>query len=313
MSIKAVERNQNVDIIRGIAILLVVWGHTITGTTINYEKTFLMDLIWALQMPLFMLISGYVTRYSREITSLKELGVYLKKRSISYLLPLVAWTFLIRGVIFGQTAFFNIRKLVYNMDNGYWFFFSLWTIVVIFGVSQFFANTIKKFNTTFGKAVKLFGFYILGAAGLVVIGFFMGINFLCIKLTLYYMPFFFLGYLYGTFQDDIKRIKYNTVITETVIMISLGIFIFLLKKFNIYSMGEGFLEIAIRILASTTGCIAICGICSHTKDLFAKWGGYYSAYWLPHLGDIFSTFFSAFSIQAKLSSNERKRYIKCCF
>jgi peptidoglycan/LPS O-acetylase OafA/YrhL len=145
--------------------------------------------------------------------------------------------------------------------------------VVIFGVSQFFANTIKKFNTTFGKAVKLFGFYILGAAALVVIGFFMGFSFLCIKLTLYYMPFFFLGHLYGTFQEQIQKLKCSTVITEVVVMLSLGIFVLLLNKFSIYNIGEGIIGIAIRILASTTGCIAICGICSHTKDLFAKWGG----------------------------------------
>ncbi|MCD7771860.1 MAG: acyltransferase family protein [Oscillospiraceae bacterium] len=58
-------RNKNVDILRGIAMLMVILGHTMTGYTENSQDTLLFNIIWTLQMPLFILISGYVTKYSR--------------------------------------------------------------------------------------------------------------------------------------------------------------------------------------------------------------------------------------------------------
>ncbi len=64
---KSENRNQFVDIMRGIAMLLVVLGHTMTGCTTGVEEIFLFNIVWSLQMPLFILISGYVTRYSRSL------------------------------------------------------------------------------------------------------------------------------------------------------------------------------------------------------------------------------------------------------
>lgn len=67
------ERNQFVDIMRGIAMLLVVLGHTMTGCTVDSQKSFVFNIVWSLQMPLFILISGYVTKYSRSICDGKGL------------------------------------------------------------------------------------------------------------------------------------------------------------------------------------------------------------------------------------------------
>ena len=66
-------RNNTVDIIRGFAMLLVVLGHTISGTVREYSNSLLFQVIWTLQMPLFIIISGYVTRYSRPLTGRSDL------------------------------------------------------------------------------------------------------------------------------------------------------------------------------------------------------------------------------------------------
>ena len=47
------KRNEVVDVMRGMAILLVVLGHTMTGCTANSESSFLYNVIWSIQMPLF--------------------------------------------------------------------------------------------------------------------------------------------------------------------------------------------------------------------------------------------------------------------
>ena len=115
MQAKAENRNQFVDIMRGIAMLLVVLGHTMTGCTANSQSSFLFNIIWSLQMPLFILISGYVTKYSRPSADGNGLWKYVKRRTVAYMLPWAVWSFLVRGIIFGENSFLNFRELQYQI------------------------------------------------------------------------------------------------------------------------------------------------------------------------------------------------------
>ena len=153
MRAKTENRNQFVDIMRGIAMLLVVLGHTMTGCTVDSQKSFLFNIIWSLQMPLFILISGFVTKYSRPISDGKGLWKYVKRRTVAYMLPWAVWSFLVRGIIFGEDGFLNVKHLLWNMDSGYWFLATIWTISMIFGIASFIAERVSKenlLNCTFG-------------------------------------------------------------------------------------------------------------------------------------------------------------------
>ena len=48
-------------------MLLVVLGHIMTGCTVGAEESFLFNIVWSLQMPMFILISGYVTKYRLDV------------------------------------------------------------------------------------------------------------------------------------------------------------------------------------------------------------------------------------------------------
>lgn len=59
------------DIVKGVAILLVVIGHQIQGSCGNTEvfaEDPIFKFIYGFHMPLFMLISGYFFFYSTHIT-----------------------------------------------------------------------------------------------------------------------------------------------------------------------------------------------------------------------------------------------------
>lgn len=210
-------------------------------------------------MPLFFLLSGYVTRYSEVICSGKMLGHFVLKRTLAYLAPWLVWTFLVRGIVFGETAFLDMKYLLWHMDSGYWFLTSLWLIVLAFGVSQFVASKIVQIE----KPVKYLAAtlvcfavcaVILFAAGLVV-----GLSFLGIKLTVYYMPFYALGVLYGKLQKcSLKKIAAR--ITDVIVLVSCVVYFALIVRFDLFSMGESILEIGIRVLGSLTGCVALCGL-----------------------------------------------------
>ena len=94
-----------------------------------------------------------------------------------------------RGVIFGQSDFLNIKFILWNMDSGYWFLATIWTISMIFGIASYLSERVGKTNAVKNQIVLL-GFYLLGMILLLGVGMVQGLSFFAIKLTFYYMPFY---------------------------------------------------------------------------------------------------------------------------
>lgn len=266
---KTEKRNQFVDIMRGIAMLLVVLGHTMTGCTVDSQKSFLFNIIWSLQMPLFILISGYVTKYSRPISDGKGLWKYVKRRTIAYMLPWAVWSFGVRGIIFGQDGFLNVRSLLWNMDSGYWFLATIWTISMIFGIASFLAEHASNGNIL-KKQIVLVVCYLAGMVLLVGIGVLLGMSFFAIKLTLYYMPFYYAGFLYGQLDDKLMEADNGKKIIDCVVAICFVIWLAVILRVSLYEMSDGGVAIILRAATSLSGCIAICGLCN---GIFSKNGG----------------------------------------
>ena len=273
MQAKVEKRNQFVDIMRGIAMLLVVLGHTMTGCTVDSQKSFLFNIIWSLQMPLFILISGYVTKYSRPISDSKGLWKYVKRRTIAYMLPWAVWSFVVRGIIFGQDGFLNIRSLLWSMDSGYWFLATIWTISMMFGIASFIAERLSK-KSVLKKQVVLLVCYLVGMVLLAGIGILLGLSFFAIKLTLYYMPFYYAGFLYGQFDDKIMESENGKKVVDCVVAVCFVIWLYVILRYSLYEMSDSGFAIILRAATSLAGCIAVCGLC---KGIFSdKIGGGYS-------------------------------------
>lgn len=294
MQAKTENRNQFVDIMRGIAMLLVVLGHTMTGCTVDSQKSFLFNIIWSLQMPLFILISGFVTKYSRPISDGKGLWKYVKRRTVAYMLPWAVWSFLVRGIIFGEDGFLNVKHLLWNMDSGYWFLATIWTISMIFGIASFVAERVSKENLL-KKQTVLLGCYLVGMVLLVGIGAILGLSFFAIKLTLYYMPFYYAGFLYGQFDDRMKESEIGKKIIDSVVAICFAVWLFVILRFPLYEMSDGGLAIVLRAATSLAGCSAVCGLC---KGIFSdKMGGGGTLAWVgAHSLELYLTHYLLLSL-----------------
>lgn len=277
------ERNQFVDVMRGIAMLLVVLGHTMTGCTVDSQKNFLYNIVWSLQMPLFILISGYVTKYSHPISTRKELWKYIKRRTVAYMLPWAVWSFFVRGIVFGEADFLNVRHLLWHMDSGYWFLATIWTISMIFGIASFIAERVNKENLL-KKQIVLLGCYLAGMVLLVGIGAVLGLSFFAIKLTLYYMPFYYAGFLYGQFDDRMKESDTGKKMIDSVVAICFAVWLFVICRFNLYEMSDSGFAIILRMATSLAGCIAVCGLC---KGMFSKNGGGWMAWIGEHSLEVY--------------------------
>ena len=253
-------RNVSADVLRGFAILMVVMGHTITGLTNDYAGNVLFNLIWCLQMPLFMLISGYVTRYSREMATVRDLVKVLFHKTIMYMQPWLVWTIGIRGLLMGESMFLNLEYLVWHMDSGYWFLFSIWIIVCCFALSRYIGRKLQKAAKGGTEWFYVGVPYVISMAGFALLGKIFGLSFLCMKQTLYYMPFFFLGYMYGAEQRRLSAWKRGCWLQQWATALCACVFAVLIVRFDFLGIEDNVGGVALRASASVTGCIAFCSL-----------------------------------------------------
>ena len=124
---KTKPRIEFIDIIKGLAIILVVIGHTSPNKT---EILPYKSLIYAFHMSLFFILSGMFIATSRENYSLQTLKDFLHKNFIALVVPFMIW-----GAIYMNFSFSNLAYLCF----GSWISFvhihtlsSLWFIVALF-------------------------------------------------------------------------------------------------------------------------------------------------------------------------------------
>lgn len=256
MKITEKRRDTYVDFLRGIAMLLVVLGHTMAGSAEGSQNGVLFNIVWSLQIPLFVVISGYVTRYGSVPTDAAGLLKLLGRRTLAYLLPWFVFTILINGLIL-QKQTLTAESVFWHMDSGYWFLITIWFISVIYILSRFCAEKLCRRKAAVPAVVL--GFYLVGMAVLAGLGYMAGLKFLCIKLTLYYMPFFFSGYLFGVFQDKFKNRSSNAI--SVVVAVCTAGWLIAIVKLDLYSLSDtSMMDILLRAGTSLCGCIAVCGL-----------------------------------------------------
>ncbi len=176
-------RNELIDIIKAVAIILVVVGHCIQFGGGNYylEEGFYSSnivyiIIYSFHMPLFALVSGYLFYFSLNKNSTKKIVV---SRVKSCIFPNLAMgtILLLPTVLQGGTL--TIRYIIETYLTTYWF---LWGI--------FFCAMIVLIVNRFIKD-NIFIYIAIIIASL----FFPDI--LHIHLYKYILPFFLIGYFYN--------------------------------------------------------------------------------------------------------------------
>lgn len=179
---------------------------------------------------------------------------YLKKRTLAYLLPWIVWTFAIRGLILDENSFFKLRFLLWHMDSGYWFLISLWTIVTIFGFAIYLSTCFQS-KSLYVHISAVVLFCILGMTGLAAIGYAAGFSFLCIKLTLFYFPFFLAGYIFGQIQGKLTTHIGNWA--NWIGIASLVIWLTIMIRFNFYKNDMTLGLVVLRYVSSLFGSLAV--------------------------------------------------------
>ncbi len=248
----ATTRNVKIDIVRGMAILMVLMGHTLSSFT-DHGNSLLCNIIFSVQMPLFMIISGYVCKYSTPVENFRGFGKRLWKRTYSLLLPWVVWTvlrFLLTPM--EQSVFSYLKYIIFHMDSGYWFLVSLWTIDFIVSLSDLTAHALSRKRAGVKTLLQIGAIVILFIA-LAGLGLLVGMNAFAIKLSLYYLPFYCLGYYAGVFGERIWNTRAGKVCIDVFIALALVAYAVLITRFQLQELPESLGYIALRILVSLLG------------------------------------------------------------
>lgn len=238
-------RDSSADAVKGFAILLVMLGHCIVLN--NMQDGYLYDGIKAVQMPLFMAVSGYLCAPLR-IESLRELSRRLCRRAVSCLVPFVSWIFVTNVTSFPE----KLLSVLFALDTGLWF------LVTLFLLSAALYTAIYA-----GQATPLGGAGFWGvtalAAGAAAFHYLSGSTFLGPDLTVNYFPFFFGGYLAGRALAERGNRKTGgqsggTAVIGTLLAAQTVLFLFLIIKYDmIYAANRG--EWLLQLTASASGTI----------------------------------------------------------
>ena len=209
-----------VDCVRGIAVFLMVWGHTIqcgNGQAFIDKKSYYSDLIfrsiYSFHMPLFAILGGVLLFSSLEVRSCQET---MKKRIVSLGFPILTWgiiDFVISLINNGiQMGFFSIVRLMFfSLVGGAWFLWAILMCTTAVVVNRYFFHD------------SLF-FHVL----IMITGLFFTDRFNLGYFKLLY-PFFVAGYcwnhLYGRVYPIIDNLK-NSMTVFVVIFIAWGTMVF---------------------------------------------------------------------------------------
>ena len=182
-------RIYELDYIRGIAMLMVVMGHVLLFS-LKIEHTALIGIIGICEMPLFFVVSGYLTHKERE-ENFKRMLSRLLIRSRTLLVPLVVWS-IVQNICDGTVSY----SLSDIYRGGYWFFLALWWCDVL---NMFSAYLSKKFRLGMLGDALLYGFVyaviLLGRIKNIDLG-----GVLPVQSVQYYFPFFVMGLLMRKYQ-----------------------------------------------------------------------------------------------------------------
>ena len=131
------ERNTYIDIVKALLIILVIIGHSIQyGSGSNFIKkelffnNYLFKFIYSFHMPLFIMISGYLSYNSINKNKIKDV---FKSKISTLLIPILIWT--IPVLLFKINEVTTIREFIKlsikTFSTNLWFLWSVFYINIL--------------------------------------------------------------------------------------------------------------------------------------------------------------------------------------
>lgn len=139
-------RNHFLDMAKGVAIILVVIGHTIQHRNPDFDNQLWFRVIYSFHMPLFIFLSGAVAAlwFNPEAfvqqplsSALKTLSLRTYKAFVRLVIPFVCWGLIAALVQKSEPPFTTILvNLFRRPDSGLWFLICIFYCIVLLNLFQ---------------------------------------------------------------------------------------------------------------------------------------------------------------------------------
>lgn len=212
------ERNQNIDAIRGIAAILVMFGHCIVLN--GMQDGLIYDMIKSVQMPLFMLVSGYLVSLMGKIDSFRELKRSIIKRAAGCLLPFLVWILILHPFSFLK----SLKETLFQIDKGLWFLMVLFLFSTVHSLAGYVQSVLGKKKGTVAGWIGFFAVWSLFCL-ILLLQIISANHFLSPHLSIYYLPFYLGGFLFGICYNDVPERVKNKCRKYTVPCMVLALFL----------------------------------------------------------------------------------------
>ncbi len=219
-------RDIRLDIIKGIAIILVVIGHVVSGVYAPVDGIHnpVFKFCYSFHMPLFIFVSGWLTGIKDISPQGKD---WVIKKTKRLLVPYIIWT--------------CFKWLVFSYDNGlittlvaiplYWYLIVLYLCTMV----SFIATRFKRKYT---MHIILYGMVII-LSGLV------GSSNMILKRMVIYFPFYFAGFVFSANKDKLARFMSYRYLWPSIVLYPVSMLV--------YTYGDAEYGPIIQKLMSVTG------------------------------------------------------------
>ncbi|MFA5894318.1 MAG: acyltransferase family protein [Candidatus Shapirobacteria bacterium] len=190
-------RDKVIDVARGIAIILVIIGHSIQYSVPAFDSNLIFRYIYSVHMPLFMFISGYTLFFSRNRININ----FLIKKFNLLVVPFFSWfiiSFYLKNTYLTQSFITRLIQLLKSPDYGLWFLWVLFLINIIFILLFFIIDKLKFYELE--DIFIIFGIYLISIIPTNVLG---------LHLVKWYIVFFCIGYFVSKFKTILLKSLVN--------------------------------------------------------------------------------------------------------
>ncbi len=247
-----VKRNIVLDIYKGMLIILVISRHVLQFSTSD-EGGLLSNIIWGVQMPGFIILSGYLS--FRKLESLRSVRERITNCFIHYAIPFFSWFVIVSVLLLGnynRNIISAFKDLMFHADAGLWF---LWTIFVLSCVVSCCNYILTKTKIIFSVL-----FWTLCVLFLYLVSRLLGRGFLGINFIVHYSVYYILGWLLRYSEAKWKMLWDR--IKEYLVFISLAIFVGIALNIDIIHDGN----IIVRYIAGITGNVVLLWVCNKYRE-----------------------------------------------
>lgn len=225
MSTAVKPRLRYFDMLKGVAIFLVVMGHVITMCVREVDRTALFKFIEHIHMPLFFFISGWFTY---KVAEARVVRPALGQRAVRLLLPMVVvssiWVLYFPHSGLESPLESTFSALWANTwKNGYWFTLVLFEIAAVYAALTPLLNRCSNVYASCGVAL---------AAWIVLLVLYLYIlpadvsGYLSLELTASFFPAFMFGVLARRYRDGFMSAVHSSL-CQTVAMLVFGVCLYM--------------------------------------------------------------------------------------